>query len=102
MHGQRLESSQSTPANIGMAGSRPAGGIGNHFPQHSSQQVLGSKLERSDEVISKSLIFIPIIVDQALAWFTFQKVNRPCSLITEKINFLNCSLHKTCFIVLKY
>lgn len=43
-----------------MAGSRPAGGISNHFPQHSSQQVLGSKLERSDEVISYLLIFIDI------------------------------------------
>lgn len=56
LHGQRLESSQSTPANIGMAGSRPAGGIANHFPQHSSQQVLGSKLERSDEHKQRSFL----------------------------------------------
>lgn len=56
LHGQRLESSQSTPANIGMAGSRPAGSIANHFPQHSSQQVLGSKLERSDEHKQRSFL----------------------------------------------
>lgn len=58
LHGQRLESSQSTPANIGMAGSRPAGSIANHFPQHSSQQVLGSKLERSDEFQHKQRSFL--------------------------------------------
>lgn len=58
LHGQRLESSQSTPANIGMAGSRPAGGISDHFPQHSSQQVLGSKLERSEEVRNFNLICV--------------------------------------------
>ncbi|XP_054708882.1 misshapen-like kinase 1 isoform X1 [Uloborus diversus] len=55
IHGQRLESSQSTPANIGMAGSRPTPDI---FPQHSSQQVLGSKVDRSDEFHHKQRSFL--------------------------------------------
>ncbi|KAG8189681.1 hypothetical protein JTE90_022495 [Oedothorax gibbosus] len=48
-----LESSQSTPANIGMAGSRSGAGLPDHsFPQHSSQQVLGTKVDRSDDEYS--------------------------------------------------
>lgn len=56
VHGQRLESSQSTPANIGMAGSHPSGNFPDLFPQHSSQQVLGSKLDRCDEHKQRSFL----------------------------------------------
>lgn len=58
LHGLRLESSQSTPANIGMAGSRPGAGLPDHvFPQHSSQQVLGSKVDRCDEEVCNEYVF---------------------------------------------
>ncbi|XP_042901477.1 serine/threonine-protein kinase mig-15 isoform X2 [Parasteatoda tepidariorum] len=57
-HGQRLESSQSTPANIGMAGCHPGGALPDLFPQHSSQHVLGAKEYRADDFHHKQRSFL--------------------------------------------
>lgn len=58
LQGARLESSQSTPANIGMPNARSGGGLPDVLPQHSSQQVLASRPEKSEELQHKQRSFL--------------------------------------------